>query len=142
MGNNHVCARCNTPVEFSDVSEGYFATCPNHDEDLYEFETRKKIKEYDINLWTDGYGDIKVSAYQMYVDDKGLQNTDTQQYSTYTFTTDDVENLSAIWSELGYTYEFGDPIDDWDVDGAGLNLPAKVKQWISDLPMYELEDLR
>lgn len=98
-------------------------------------------KEYDINLWTDGYGDIKVSAYQMYIDREGLLNTDTQADQTYIFTTDDVENLNAIWAELGYTYEFGDPLDDWDVNGEGLNLPAKVKQWIGALPEYELETL-
>lgn len=101
-----------------------------------------KIKEYDINLWTDGYGDIKVSAYQMYVDDKGLQNTDTGTDLTYTFTVEDLENMSAMLKEHGFDYEYGDPIDDWDVDGAGLMLPAKVRAWISELPEYELEDLR
>jgi hypothetical protein len=34
-----VCRRCETPVVFDDVSEGYFAVCPEHDEDLYVFET-------------------------------------------------------------------------------------------------------
>ena len=37
-----VCARCETPVEFGEVSKGYFAVCPVHDEDLYEFETTLK----------------------------------------------------------------------------------------------------
>jgi len=35
-----VCSRCQTPVVFDNVSSGYYAVCPNHDEDLYEFETR------------------------------------------------------------------------------------------------------
>ncbi len=144
MRTKHLCARCDSPVQFTDVSEGYFAVCPNHDEDLFRVETKEVVitKEYDINLWTDGYGDIKVYAYQMYVDQHGLQNTDTQQYDTYTFTVEDVENLNAMMSEYGYTYEYGDPLDDWDVDGAGLVLPAKVRAWISELPEYELEDLR
>lgn len=34
-----VCSRCETPVTFENVSEGYYAVCPWHEEDLYEFET-------------------------------------------------------------------------------------------------------
>jgi hypothetical protein len=37
--NEIVCNRCETPVVFKDVSPGYFAVCPNHDEDLYQMET-------------------------------------------------------------------------------------------------------
>ncbi|MCG9576071.1 hypothetical protein L1D14_07440 [Vibrio tubiashii] len=33
-----VCGRCNTPVSFDDVPEQYYATCPNHDEDLFRHE--------------------------------------------------------------------------------------------------------
>lgn len=33
------CARCLVEVVFQDVSDGYFAVCPNHDEDVYDFET-------------------------------------------------------------------------------------------------------
>ena len=33
-----VCGRCLTPVTFDDVSLGYWATCPEHDEDLNEWE--------------------------------------------------------------------------------------------------------
>ena len=36
-----ICRRCETPVIYIDVSEGYFAVCPEHDEDLYKFETTK-----------------------------------------------------------------------------------------------------
>lgn len=38
------CNRCHSIVDQSkdNVSEGYFAYCPNHDEDLYEFECTKK----------------------------------------------------------------------------------------------------
>ena len=36
-----VCARCETPVSFTDVSSGYFAVCPQHDEDLFQFETKE-----------------------------------------------------------------------------------------------------
>jgi hypothetical protein len=32
------CARCLTPVVYTNVSEGYFAVCPEHDEDLYSIE--------------------------------------------------------------------------------------------------------
>jgi hypothetical protein len=38
-GPDIVCARCNTPVVFKDVSPGYYAVCPEHDEDLYQMET-------------------------------------------------------------------------------------------------------
>lgn len=34
-----VCRRCGTPVSYDDVSPGYFAVCPEHDEDLYLIET-------------------------------------------------------------------------------------------------------
>ncbi len=34
-----VCHRCKTQVSFDSVSRGYYAVCPNHDEDLYYFET-------------------------------------------------------------------------------------------------------
>ena len=41
------CNRCNTIVDLdkSKVTEGYFAYCPNHDEDLFEFECTKKEDE-------------------------------------------------------------------------------------------------
>lgn len=34
-----VCRRCGTPATFDEVSDGYYAYCPKHDEDLYPFET-------------------------------------------------------------------------------------------------------
>ena len=34
-----ICRRCETPVIYTDVSKGYFAVCPEHEEDLYMFET-------------------------------------------------------------------------------------------------------
>lgn len=37
-----VCARCRTPVSFEQVSDGYYAVCPYHDEDLYDFETKEE----------------------------------------------------------------------------------------------------
>jgi len=36
-----VCSRCATPVVFDEVSDGYYAVCPQHDEDVYQFETRE-----------------------------------------------------------------------------------------------------
>jgi hypothetical protein len=39
-----VCSRCETPVEYENVSSGYYAYCPSHDEDLYQFETNWIIK--------------------------------------------------------------------------------------------------
>lgn len=36
-----VCARCETRVSFTDVSDGYYAVCLRHDEDLYQFETKE-----------------------------------------------------------------------------------------------------
>lgn len=35
------CNRCDTKVSFDEVSDGYYAVCPTHDEDLYQFETYK-----------------------------------------------------------------------------------------------------
>jgi hypothetical protein len=34
-----ICKRCGQAVSFRNVTEGYFAYCWIHDEDLYEFET-------------------------------------------------------------------------------------------------------
>jgi hypothetical protein len=36
-----ICSRCETPVSFENVSEGYYAVCPEHYEDLYRFEVNK-----------------------------------------------------------------------------------------------------
>jgi hypothetical protein len=33
------CRRCDTPVVYDQVSPGYACVCPEHDEDLYLFET-------------------------------------------------------------------------------------------------------
>ena len=38
-----VCDRCRTPVTFSDVSEGYYAVCPKHDEDLMRIEVETRM---------------------------------------------------------------------------------------------------
>lgn len=32
------CNRCGSVVSFEDVSPGYYAVCPEHDEDLYKME--------------------------------------------------------------------------------------------------------
>lgn len=34
-----ICRRCKDEVSFVDVSDGYYAWCSYHGEDLYEFET-------------------------------------------------------------------------------------------------------
>ncbi len=34
--SNHF--RCDTPISFEDVSDGYYAQCPECDEDLFTFE--------------------------------------------------------------------------------------------------------
>lgn len=39
-----VCARCGSVVFKSEV-DGYYAYCPYHDEDLYEFETINLVEE-------------------------------------------------------------------------------------------------
>lgn len=36
-----VCRRCKTEVQFTEVTEGYYAVCPTHDEDLFTFETEE-----------------------------------------------------------------------------------------------------
>lgn len=35
------CVRCGTQVSFENVSEGYYAVCPSHDEDLYKIEVEE-----------------------------------------------------------------------------------------------------
>jgi len=40
-----VCSRCLDEVSFADVSDGYYAWCKYHGEDLYEFET--EVIEYE-----------------------------------------------------------------------------------------------
>ena len=39
--SSYICKRCETPVVYTNISPGYFAVCPEHDEDLYMFETVK-----------------------------------------------------------------------------------------------------
>jgi hypothetical protein len=38
-----VCNRCETPVMFEDISPGYWAVCPEHDEDLYSIECKLEV---------------------------------------------------------------------------------------------------
>jgi hypothetical protein len=38
-----VCNRCETPVKFSGVTAGYWAVCPEHDEDLDKWECIIKV---------------------------------------------------------------------------------------------------
>ena len=40
-----VCVRCKTPVIYTSVSPGYYAVCPEHEEDLYSFETENYKEE-------------------------------------------------------------------------------------------------
>ena len=42
------CARCGAEVIFENVSKGYFGYCPNHDEDLFEFETDTTNNEREL----------------------------------------------------------------------------------------------
>lgn len=39
MGVQVVCKRCQLPVSFINVADGYYAVCEKHDEDLFQFET-------------------------------------------------------------------------------------------------------
>jgi hypothetical protein len=43
-----VCCRCYTPVTFDSVADGYFAVCPEHEEDLSLFETEVHYPEPDL----------------------------------------------------------------------------------------------
>ena len=48
--NRAVCNRCDTPVSFDDVSPGYWAVCPKHDEDLFMIECKVEVtQEFDGN---------------------------------------------------------------------------------------------
>jgi hypothetical protein len=40
-----LCNRCNTPVSFDEVSSGYWAVCPKHDEDLLMIECKLEVME-------------------------------------------------------------------------------------------------
>ena len=44
-GSTFVCSRCHTEVSFHDVTDGYFAVCPKHDEDLWQFETIEIVED-------------------------------------------------------------------------------------------------
>lgn len=46
--SHKVCSRCKTPVIYQNISPGYFAVCPEHEEDLYTFEV-KNYKGGSIN---------------------------------------------------------------------------------------------
>lgn len=39
--SKEVCVRCGTFVVYTDVTPGYYAVCPKHDEDLYQFEVKE-----------------------------------------------------------------------------------------------------
>ena len=41
--NRAVCNRCETPVSFDDVTQGYWAVCPQHDEDLFMIECKVEV---------------------------------------------------------------------------------------------------
>jgi hypothetical protein len=43
--NRIVCSRCDTLVSFDDVTPGYWAYCPQHDEDLFMIECEIKLVE-------------------------------------------------------------------------------------------------
>jgi len=45
VGTVIICSRCATVVTFKDVTPGYFAVCPEHDEDLFTFETVEVIDQ-------------------------------------------------------------------------------------------------
>jgi uncharacterized paraquat-inducible protein A len=36
-----ICSRCFTTVSFEEITDGYYAYCPRHDEDLYSFEIKR-----------------------------------------------------------------------------------------------------
>jgi hypothetical protein len=36
-----VCVRCGTFVVYGNVTPGYYAVCPKHDEDLFQFEVKE-----------------------------------------------------------------------------------------------------
>jgi hypothetical protein len=40
-----LCNRCNTPVSFDEVSPGYWAVCPEHNEDLFMIECKLEVME-------------------------------------------------------------------------------------------------
>lgn len=48
MKTTIVCARCGTEVIFTGVTEGYYAVCPTHDEDLDKWETEVVPKDESI----------------------------------------------------------------------------------------------
>jgi hypothetical protein len=48
------CNRCNAKVVFENVSPNYYAVCPEHDEDLYEFETYD-MADKELSNWFDEF---------------------------------------------------------------------------------------
>jgi hypothetical protein len=53
-----VCARCKTEVSFEDVTKGYYAVCPEHDEDLDEWEIAT-VPLSKVNRCTCGRDDLE-----------------------------------------------------------------------------------
>ena len=45
MKTTALCNRCDTPVEFDEVSPDYWAYCPQHEEDLYKFECKLEVTQ-------------------------------------------------------------------------------------------------
>lgn len=95
-----------------------------------------KTTEYDVNVWEDGYGQVKIAAYQMFIDRTGLRNTDSQPADVRWLTETEQNELSERWG-----IEDLSGLDSWDVNGQSMDLPDTLIQWLNDLPEYEMETI-
>ena len=68
-----VCSRCETPVVFENVSKGYYAVCPWHEEDLFEFETHVLDR---VEVWTEAI-DYVLSVIEDMKQDKAYWDSRT-----------------------------------------------------------------
>lgn len=95
-----------------------------------------KTKDYDVNIWEDGYGQVKIAAYELYLDKEGLLNTDSQPADVRWLTEAEQAELSERWN-----IEDLSGLDSWDVNGKSMDLPASLIEWLNEQPEYELETI-
>lgn len=89
-----VCARCDTPVVFKDVTDGYDGVCPHHDEDIFDSEMLT-VEESPIQF--------EERCYQAY-----LKTVD------FTDHVDSVDNLESFTFECPLTQQTRKRINNWD----------------------------
>lgn len=97
---------------------------------------------YDFNVWSNGDGEITLTAYELsFVGALGFNNiqTNNSRYHSITFTApEDIKEIEYLLDDL-YVNHY--PLTDYD-DWVGLDFitrdkaPARIARFIIDLPEY------